>query len=180
LSCALRCINFNFSTNPHKFKMKPTSIILGALAAVATAAPTEKRSFGGNQDFSNLGDFSGVNNFGFNSLDLGYLSSIKSLDFALLAQLSSVNQFDVLQFGSLFSGNNFDVNSLLQFQQLAMLIQLQSLGAFNGLSLQGLVFNQLNFGLINNVVGFDFGGLIDQSLVPQLSSIANQGFFGKE
>lgn len=156
--------------------MKVTSILVGALATVVAAAPTEKRSFGGSQDFSSFGNFGGVNNFGFNNLDLGYLASVNNLDFQILAQLSQVNEFDVLQFGSLFNNDVFDVNSLLQFQQLATLIQLSSLGAFNGLSLSGLNFNNLGFGLISNVNSFAFGGLIDQSLVPQLTSIANQGF----
>jgi len=156
--------------------MKPTSIILGALAAVATAAPTTKVETRGNRDFSSFGDFGGINNFDFFNQDLQYLSLVNSLDFNVLAQLSSVNNFDVFQFNNLFNNDVFDLASALQFQQVSQLVQLASLGAFNQLDLSGLLFNQLNFGVISNdLFNFNLGGLINQAVIPQVVAVVQAG-----
>jgi len=160
--------------------MKTTSILVGALAAVATAAPTavEPR---GNRDFSNFGNFGGINNFDFINQDLQYLSLVNSLDFGILAQLSSVNNFDVFQFNSLFSGNQFDLAAALQFQQISQLIQLGSLGAFNSLDLSGLLFNQLNFGVLQqDLFNFNLGGLVNQAVIPQVVAVIQGGGVFKE
>jgi len=157
--------------------MKPTTILVGALAAVATAAPTAapaKR--GSNRNFSQFGDFSGINNFDFFNQDLQYLSLVNSLDFNILAQLSSVNNFDVFQFNSLFNNDVFDLAAALQFQQLSQIVQLGSLGAFNSLDLSGLLFNQLNFGVISpDVFNFNLGGLINQAVIPQVVAVVQAG-----
>lgn len=153
--------------------MKPSTMILGAFAALVSAAPAkEARGFNSNFNANDLSNF-GFNSF--NSLDFQYLSVVNGLDFNLLIQLAQLQNFNLGQFGNLFGSNVFDLNSLLQFQQLATLIQLSSLGVFGGFDLNDLLFNSLNFGLINNALSFDFGGIIDQSLVPQLSAVVQQG-----
>lgn len=149
--------------------MKPVSILVGALAAVATAAPTKEIETRSNFDLGLLNNLNG-----FNNLNLNYLLNINSLDLQLLAQLGSVNNFNVLGFQNLFQSNVFDLNAILQLQQLEMVLQLAQLGLFNGFDLSSLAFNQLNLGLINNIGGFDFNSLIDNSLVPQITSIAQQ------
>jgi len=151
--------------------MKFSSIIVGALAAVTSAAPVEKRS---SADFNNL---SGLGFNSFNAQEFQYLGLINSLSFgSSLAQLSQVNGFNANQFSNVFDSSQFNVQSLLEFQQLAMLIQLEQLGAFNNLDLSGLVFNQLQSGLLNNdVFGLDLGSVINQAVIPQITTIVSQG-----
>lgn len=153
--------------------MKPVSILVGALAAVATAAPTvpTTKEIETRASFD-LGLLNNLNRF--NNVNLNYLLNINSLNLQLLAQLGNVNNFNVLGFQGLFQSNVFDLNALLQLQQLEMVLQLAQLGLFNGFDLSTLAFNQLNLGLINNIGGFDFNTLIDNSIVPQITSIAQQ------
>lgn len=146
--------------------MKPTSLLVSALATVALAAPAKEiRGI----------DFSGVNNLNsFNSIDIQYLAAVNSLDLALLAQLGNVNNFNVNGFQNLFQGQNFDLNAVLQLQQLQTLLSLGQVGVLNGFDLSGLNLGTLNLGLVNNIGGFDFSQLIDQSLVPQIQTVAQQ------
>jgi hypothetical protein len=153
--------------------MKPVTFIVGALATLATAAPTkevvEKRG----------GGFDGINNFNFVDDNFAYLASIGGLDFQLLAQLNQVNQFDVFgQFGGLFNANQFDIQNILAFQQLQTLLQFASLGVFNSFDLSSLAFSGLNLGLINNIGGFDINSLIASSLVPQIQGVISQTNLG--
>jgi len=149
--------------------MKPVTFIVGALATLATAAPTkevvEKRG----------GGFNGINNFNFVDDNFAYLASIGGLDFQLLAQLGSVNQFDVLgQFGGLFNANVFDIQNILAFQQLQTLLQFAQLGVFNQFDLSSLAFSGLNLGLIGGINSFDINSLISSSLVPQIQGVISQ------
>lgn len=147
--------------------MQFSAIIAGALATVAAvAAPTEKR---GSFNAASL------NNLGFNSLDLNYLNVINSLDLGLLQQLSINNNFNALAFENIFSSGVFNVNSILQLQQLQTLLQLGQLGVFNSFDLGNLNLQLLQLGLIQNVGAFDLGSLIDASLVPQITTIVQQG-----
>lgn len=149
------------------FKMQFSTVLAGALAAVAAvAAPTEKR-----------GTFNaaGLNNLGFNSLDLNYLNVINSVDLNLLQQLAVNNNLNALAFENIFSSNVFNVNSILQLQQLQTLLQLGQLGVFNQFDLSNLNLQLLQLGLVQNVGAFDLGGLIDASLVPQITTIVQQG-----
>lgn len=161
--------------------MKVTSIVLGALAAVASAAPTEKveeRAIGA--DFGGF-DFGGVNNFQFANLDLGYLSQINGFNgFANIQNLAINNGFDIFQFNSLFNNDVFDVQQLLLLQQLAVFDQLAAFQVFNSFDLSSLLFNNIGFGLINNVQAFNFNSIIDASLIPQLSAVVSQGLVFKD
>jgi hypothetical protein len=146
--------------------MKFSTILVPALAAVATAAPTEKRS---NFDLSGLNNLSG-----FNNLNLNYLLNINSLDLQLLQTLGSVNNFNILSFQNLFSSNQFDLQSILQLQQLEMFLQLGQLGLFDGFDLGSLNLNALQLGLINNVNSVDLSQFISSSVLPQVQTIAAQ------
>jgi len=148
--------------------MKTVSIIVGALAAFATAAPTKEVA---RSQF----DLSQVNNLQFQNLNFGYLNVVNSLDLQLLSQLGSQNNFNILEFQNLFNSNQFNLESILEFQQLQMLLQLGQLGLFNQFDLSSLNFNQLNLGLLSNVGNFDVNSLVDQSLVPQITQIVSAG-----
>lgn len=154
--------------------MKFSTIFAGALAAVASAAPTEKR---GQLDISQLNNLQR-----FNQLDINYLNVINSLDLQLLNTLAVQNNFNALAFQGLFQQNQvFDVNAILQLQQLQTLLQLGQLGVFNAFDLSTLNLQALQLGLINNVGAFDLGSLIDASLVPQITAISEQTIVvGKE
>ncbi|KAI0120400.1 hypothetical protein F4776DRAFT_253519 [Hypoxylon sp. NC0597] len=148
--------------------MKPTTILVSALAAVASAAPTttaEKRSA------IDLGAF---NNFGFANQDLQYLLAINGFNLQAFAQLAAFNNLNIGGFQSLFVNNVFDVNSLLQLQQIALLSQLGGLGVFSNFDLSSLQLNVFDLGLIGGIGGFDVSSLIDQTLVPQIQTIIQQ------
>lgn len=147
--------------------MKFSTIFAGALAAVASAAPTtEKR---GQLDISQLNNLQK-----FNSLDVNYLNRINSLDLQLLNTLAVQNNFNALAFQGLFQGQAFDVNALLQLQQLQTVLQLGQLGVFNAFDLSSLNLQALQLGLIQNVGAFDLSSLVDQSLIPQITAISEQ------
>ncbi|KAG8167558.1 hypothetical protein KVR01_003247 [Diaporthe batatas] len=147
--------------------MKFSTIFAGALAAVAYAAPTEKR---GQLDIGQLNNLQR-----FNQLDINYLNVINSLDLQLLNTLAVQNNFNALAFQGLFQQNQvFDVASLLQLQQLQTLLQLGQLGVFNAFDLSNLNLQALQLGLINNVGSFNLGSLIDASLIPQITAISEQ------
>lgn len=148
--------------------MKFTTVLVSALAGIASAAPTKQESPRG------VVDVAAFNNFGFNSVDLQYLGVINSLNFGALQSLSSVNNFDLSGFQSLFNNNAFNVQSLLQLQQAQMLIQLQQLGILGGFDLSALSLNSLNFGVINAVGGVDLSQFIDAALAPQIQTIIQQ------
>lgn len=145
--------------------MKAVSIIVGALAAIATAAPAKEAR-------SSV-DLSQLNNLAFSNVNFQYLNVVNSLDLQVLEQLSSVNNFNLDQFQSLFDSNDFQLQELLQFQQLQQVVQLAQLGLFNQFDLSNLNFQNLQFGLINSLTGFDFNSLIDPSLNPQITQIAS-------
>ncbi|KAI0022543.1 hypothetical protein F4780DRAFT_180790 [Xylariomycetidae sp. FL0641] len=147
--------------------MKPSTILAGAFAAVAVAAPTssEKRT---------VVDLNAFNQFGFNSLDLNYLNAINQFDLQSFAQLGSFNNLNLVGFQTLFQNNVFDVNSLLQLQQVALLSQLGGLGALSNFDLSTVQLNVLDLGLLGNIGSFDVTSIIDQTLVPQLQTVVQQ------
>ncbi|KAL7629045.1 hypothetical protein AAE478_000563 [Parahypoxylon ruwenzoriense] len=149
--------------------MKPVTLIVSALAAVAAAAPTsastEKRG---------IVDLNAFNNFGFANQDLQYLLAINGFNLQAFAQLASFNNLNIGGFQNLFVNNAFDVNALLQLQQIALLSQLGGLGLFGNFDLSTLQLNVFDLGLINGIGGFNIGSLIDQSLIPQIQAIIQQ------
>lgn len=149
--------------------MKFSTIFAGALASLASAAPTS--SSAAVEERGTL-DVSQLNNLAFNSLDVGYLNTINAVDLGVLQQLAINNNFNALSFQPLFQAQVFDVNALLQLQQLQTVVQLGQLGIFNAFDLSALNLQVLNLGLISNVGAFNLGSLIDASLQPQITAIA--------
>jgi len=147
--------------------MKPVSIIVGALAAFATAAPTKEVEQRGVADLSLL------NNLQFSNLNFGYLSVVNNVDLALLQSLSVNNNLNLALFQNLFQSQVFNFQAALQFQQLQQTLQFAQLGLFNGIDLSSLALGNLNFGLINGLSGFDFNSVIDQSLLPQINAVVS-------
>jgi hypothetical protein len=148
--------------------MKFSAVLISALAAVASAAPTKQAEPRGSIDASLF------NNFQFNSQDLSYLSVINSLDFQVLQQLATVNNLNLNNFASLFSNNAFNLNSIIQLQQIQSLIQLQQIGVLGGFDLSNFGLSQVNLGIINNIGSVDLTQFIDASLVPQIQTIIQQ------
>ncbi|KAI0008596.1 hypothetical protein F4779DRAFT_429955 [Xylariaceae sp. FL0662B] len=142
--------------------MKPATILASALAAVASAAPTEKRG---------AVDVAAFNNFNFASIDLQYLNAINSFDLQAFAQLGAFNNLNIGAFQALFVNNVFDLNALLQLQQVALLAQLGGLGVFGNFDLGALQLNVFDLGLINGIGGFDVGSLVEEALKPQIQTV---------
>ncbi|KAM7206846.1 hypothetical protein V8F20_002552 [Naviculisporaceae sp. PSN 640] len=146
--------------------MKFTTIFVSAFAALAAAAPMEKRA-----EF----DISLLNNLnGFQQVNLNYLLKINSLDLSLLGGLGQLNNFNILGFQNLFQAQQFDLNALLQLQQLQTLLQFSQLGLFNGFDLQQLQLQQLQLGLLGNVGAVNLGQFISPNVVTQVQTVASQ------
>jgi hypothetical protein len=170
--------------------MKFTSIITGALAAVAaTAAPApkvEERSvFNQNQiglDFGGAFDVNGFNNLAFANQGLAYLAQLNFVDQnVLLALIQQQNLgFDNFQNAFLFNQGgigNFGINELLQLQSLALLSWFGRNNLISGIDFAGVqIPNVLDFGLLQNnfaqLGNFNFG--IDQFLGNQIATIVQQ------
>jgi len=150
--------------------MKFTGILVSALAAVATAAPAEKR---GSLD---LGRFNNFQQFG--NLDANYFLSVNSLDLLLFQQLAQSQNFNIGFFDSLFNNNNnnvLDIQNLLLIQQLLTFQSLANVGLFSNFDLAGLQLNNFNFGLLqNNIGGLGLGQFIQSSQIPQIQAVVTQ------
>lgn len=151
--------------------MKFSAVFAGALATLVSAAPAST-STSTDVEKRAAFDASQFNNLAFNSLDVGYLSTINSIDLAVLQSLAINNNFNAVAFQPLFQAQVFDVNAILQLQQLQTVVQLGQLGIFNAFDLSALQLNVLNLGVVSNVGAFDLGSLIDASLQPQLTAVA--------
>ncbi|KAI1345033.1 hypothetical protein F5Y15DRAFT_15300 [Xylariaceae sp. FL0016] len=149
--------------------MQFSTLLTGALAAVASAAPAtsthEKRLS------VDLGSF---NNFGFANQDLQYFNAINAFDLQAFAQLSAFNNLNIGNFQSVFVNNVFDINALLQLQQIALLSQLGGLGVFGNFDLSTVNFNTFDLGLISGIGGFDVSSLVDPSLIGQVQTVIQQ------
>jgi hypothetical protein len=149
--------------------MKVTSIIFGACAALAAAAPAELTARKNKHDISSLNNLNK-----FNSQDLQYINNVNNLDLNLFNQLSEVNNFNIFAFESLFQSNVFDLQSVIQLAQVQTLLQFASEGLFNDIDLSSFAFQSLNLGLIQNVGVQDLSSFIQSSVVPQVQVIAAQ------
>lgn len=157
--------------------MKFSTVFAGALATIASAAPTTTTTdLTAAAEKRGAFDASSLNNLAFNSLNLGYLNAINSLNVNQLQQLAVNNNLNALAFQSLFSASSFSVDNILQLQQLQTLLQLQQLGVFNNaaVDLSGLNLQVLQLGLVQGVGAFDLGSLVDASLVPQITTVVQQ------
>lgn len=161
--------------------MKLSTILVGAFAALATAAPAPAPEAAVQEEASialpvfERGSFDPkrLNNLNFKQRDLSYLLKLNSLDLGLFQRLGRQNNFNVVVFQDLFNNNNFDLNALLQFQQLQTILAIAQTGVFNQFDLGGLNLGGLNLGVINGIGGFNVGGIIDAALVPQIQTVVN-------
>lgn len=152
--------------------MKSTSVIVSAMATVAAAAPA-KLVEGRNSSV----DLSGLNNLqSFDSVDIQYLAQVNSMDLNLLLDLGQSQGLNINYFDSLFQSSSFDVNSILMLQQLMTLLAIADTGALNSFDLSSIDLSQqlLQLSLIQSLSSYSFSSLIDQSLVPQIQSVAQQ------
>ncbi|KXJ95692.1 hypothetical protein Micbo1qcDRAFT_201049 [Microdochium bolleyi] len=141
------------------------SAVLAAPAAPAPAAPAAIQ-------------LDAFNNFRFADLDLAYLQAVNKVDLQALVNLQLRNRLDLAALQGLFREQQaFDVARLLQLQQVALLSQLATIGAFPaGLDLSRLNLGaaQLDFAKLGLVANFPLGSLVDQLLQPQLKVIVDQ------
>lgn len=161
--------------------MKFTTLLVGAFAAVAVAAPAaEPEDQSVEVEKRNAIDLGKVNNLNLKQQDLRYLQSVNGLDLALLQKLGLNNNLNVIQFQNLFNGQAFDINSILQFQQLQTLLTIAQTGVFNTFDLSTLNLGGLNLALINGIGGIGLGQFIPAAVTPQVTTIASGGKFSSE
>ncbi|RYO98365.1 hypothetical protein DL764_007118 [Monosporascus ibericus] len=144
--------------------MKLASMLISALAAVASAAPAatgslEKR---GRMD---LGEF---NNFDFANEKLQYFDAINKLDLEAFAKLSAFKKLDISDFKRVFVRDELDINALLQLQVVAVVSQLADVGLFDDFDVAVIKIKTLDLGLLSDIGRFDIDSLIDDSRVPLL------------
>ncbi|RKU46766.1 hypothetical protein DL546_005342 [Coniochaeta pulveracea] len=152
--------------------MKFSTILTSALAPVSLAAPTKPVEDRAVQiDLSSL---NGLNSF--KAVDIQYLAQVNKLNLGLLLQLGQQNNLDILVLESLFQSQQFDLNAILQLQALQTLLAIASTGALNQFDLSSINLSSqlLQLGLIQNIGSFGFSSLIDQTLVPQIQTVAEQ------
>ncbi|RYP11588.1 hypothetical protein DL765_007688 [Monosporascus sp. GIB2] len=147
--------------------MKPTSMLISALAAVASAAPAAI----GHQEKRGKVDLGEFNNFAFANEDLQYFNAINKLDLRAFAQLSALNNLDIAGFQKVFVRDALDIDALLQLQQIALLSQLAGLGLFGDIDLAVIEIKTIDLGILSGLGRFDVASLIDDSLVPQLQAV---------
>ncbi|KAH8912368.1 hypothetical protein BR93DRAFT_933388 [Coniochaeta sp. PMI_546] len=151
--------------------MKFTSVIVSALATVAAAAPAKAV-----EERSSL-NLAGLNNLqSFGAIDIQYLAQVNSLDLQLLLALGQNQGLNINAFDQLFQSSSFDLQSILLLQQLQTLLAIAGTGALNSFDLSSINLQQqlLQLGLVDSLNSFSFSSLIDQSLVPQIQTIAQQ------
>ncbi|KAL8285566.1 hypothetical protein RB601_006185 [Gaeumannomyces tritici] len=159
--------------------MKAVSMIVGAFAALAIAAPTtsvvdttpkelETRAF--------AFDLNAFNNFGFANQDLAYLGVLNQIPFQTLYGLAINNGLQLNAFQGLFAQQaQFDIVSLIQLAQLQALGQVAQLGVFNAFNLQQFNFAPLDLGLLlQSFNGFNLQQFVGAGIVPQIGAIAQQ------
>ncbi|KAI1326228.1 hypothetical protein F5Y16DRAFT_235831 [Xylariaceae sp. FL0255] len=146
--------------------MKTSTMLVSALAAVASALPSLPRVHKRNN--VSLESF---NSFSFANQDLQYLNAINQFDLQAFEQLAAFNNLQISQFEQLFTEQSLDVNALLQLQQVAMLAQLAQLGLFSNFDLSSVDFQVINFGLAMDLCMFDLSNVLSSSLEPQLAQV---------
>ena len=158
--------------------MKFTSIIIGALATIASASavPTaveEKRSTGIGG--VNLGgavsgfDANLFNNFQFKNADIGYFWGANAIGFEQL-QLAALQGLNVEKFRTLFFADKFGVNELVLLTQAKMFSQFAGAGLVSGFDLSKFDVFGLGGG---NDFGFNGGLAFDQLAVVDLNQFIN-------
>jgi hypothetical protein len=161
--------------------MKFSTILSGLFAATAIAAPAapvvEARDIADTTpnplNARTVFDASSFNNLRFNQVDLRYLQGLNAFDLQLFQNLNIRNNLDVVFFQNVFNAQVFDINALLQLQSLHTLLLVGRTGVLNNFDLAGLQFSNLDFGLINGLVGVDLVQFIDTSFRGQIQTVAD-------
>ncbi|KAI8714920.1 hypothetical protein NCS52_00998500 [Fusarium sp. LHS14.1] len=163
--------------------MKFSTIFVAAFATLAAAAPgfpafqaraalNESRD---GRDGRDGGRGGRDNELAFGQVDLNYLLKVNDLDLRLFQNLGRRNNLNVVIFQDLFLSKEFDLQSLLQFQQLSTLLSIAQTGIFDSFDLSRLSLGRVELGLIRDLGRVNLAQFIDQSLVPQITIIAQQG-----
>lgn len=149
--------------------MKFSTLLAGAFASIALAAPSRRAQNGTSVDAAAL------NGLVFAQLDLNYLLGVNTLDLTLFQQLALTNNLDILAFQDAFNSDTFDVASLLRFQQLSTLLAIAGTGALTSFDLTGLPLGDINLQLIAGIASVDLTQFVEVALVPQITVISQQG-----
>lgn len=172
--------------------MKFASIFLGALATLASAAPTaeEKRALtpGGFDQF-NTGvqygtsfDVATVNNFTFQNLHLAYLAAFNGFRSDVFSQLVVSQNLAFEPFAEVFSlggGQGFiQLNHILTLQSALVVSWMANAGLLNGASFGGGAIPLIDFGTLGGFVSplsqFKLG--VDQAVTTQITTfVQNTG-----
>ncbi|RYP18394.1 hypothetical protein DL767_009843 [Monosporascus sp. MG133] len=144
--------------------MKPTTMLISALAAVASAAPAAT----GIQEKRGRMDLGEYNNFAFANEELQYFNAINDLDMKALVKLSDSKNLDISDFKRVFVRDELDIDALLQLQVVALLSQLAAVGLFDDFDVAVIKVKTIDLGLLSDLGRFDVSSLIDDSLVPNL------------
>lgn len=158
--------------------MKFSTVLAGAFAAFATAAPATTATTSNQALDKRLQiDASKLNGLKFKQDDLNYLLNINALDLTLFQNLGIKNNLNILVFQELFQAEAFNLAQLLQFQQLNTLLVIAGTGALNTFDLASLNLDILNLGLISDIGSVELTQFVNQAFVPQIQSIAKEGKF---
>ncbi|KAK8010402.1 hypothetical protein PG990_009367 [Apiospora arundinis] len=170
--------------------MQFSTLFVTALAAVAYAAPAEKRenkdenkdaakqqqdaAAKQQQDAAKQQEqLNKLNQGKFGNLDLAYLSVVNNIDLNALAGLGAQQNLNLGAFANIFNQQAFDLNTLLQVQQLVQLQQLQQLGLLGGVNLAALQLQSLNLGVINNLGGINLQQFINAGVKNQVQAVVS-------
>ncbi|SPO00087.1 uncharacterized protein DNG_02939 [Cephalotrichum gorgonifer] len=177
--------------------MKFSGLFVGALATLAAAAPApkeDKRSFtaGGFNQF-NTGlqfgtgfDIAGVNNFGFQNLQLAYLAGFNGFRNDIFSQLI-INQnlafdpfVDLFGFVGGQNANFLQLDHILGLQSALVLSWLGNNGLINGVNFAGGAIPLIDFGSLGGFISplsqFQLG--VDQVVTTQITSfVQDTGLF---
>lgn len=167
-----------------------SKILASGFAALAVAAPppsslSRRQPELGQSQIStilNAQQLGFINGGKFNLNSCSYLTSINGLGFnqvldSLFAQLVSQG-LDIGIFDPIFKANVLSVDIIVQVANLKFLHNLAAQGLFSGINLANLAIPKLQFGNLDDLVGFDLGPFIDQSKFANINAIAAQNALG--
>jgi len=160
--------------------MKPTTILVSALATLVAAAPASEKKVEERSFAFDVGQFNNFN--GFQSVNLNYLAKLNGLNLNILSLLADNNNLNIGGFQNLFNiGNDIKIQDILLLQQLQDLQQFHNAGILNNFNLANFQFggfNGLGFGGsildtgLLNLGGVGLNSFINPSVVTQVQTVA--------
>lgn len=170
--------------------MKFTTLLAGAFAALAIAAPApeakpEPATTALEERAGRFASQAGrLNSLQFRNDDLCYLFNINNNVFGnlqLFQQLALEQQFNALAFSPFFNAGAFNIQSLLRLQVMHTLFFLFSSGVVPLNSINFAAFNPsvLNLGFVNGdrFSGFDLATLIEAENLGRIQGVLQNGRF---